>query len=484
MFSVLSQNNVENELLLEQRHASTIRGVLHLKVAGVTDVVETENTPRSLTFPRYFLWRVRIADGSTMMCSKLCDMFTVAKVGDVVSDKINITMAVRPGTASFLNSNNSASRLDTSLDNAGETLQLRKDVKLKIQFIELFSPTTTMIANPPPGGIRDDVKDAKRALNAATRDRTYLDQLFRSNSARIVTRDIRCVVSNVSSASTSGLAKSPSGVKTDPAQAATAPYVDSLSLVPQDTITIFEPVNPPAVESPSSAPAAPVKVVQPTVVPAVVATSPSTQSKGSDKIPSPQGDARAVVVSPPATRNVKFSEVPAHAVDSTISADGSQAIRTTPFWAGFFVGCTFGATIVFFSLRRVLVAEMADHLLSKSRAAIAGRKEKLLAAIAALPPLIAKKKDVIAAQTSITVEVAKVQAKKVATLWADKAKNLAAKWHGPASSVASQPVEVKAPPATTPAVTAPPPAPAGGANASTGQPSKTPAAHQRKYNAH
>ncbi|CUF39351.1 Hypothetical protein, putative [Bodo saltans] len=212
MITAHGHHGVHHEVLFEQRTPSTLRGYLNLTMSG-------GNAPTATSpFPRSVMWRLRIGEGSTMLCSKLCGILTVQGPEDAVDESISITLADRTGSSSSLlsppantntahpeelapqSSTNGLPPLATPAPLGPIPAWVRKTSRLKVQWIELShasTPRQTQLSLVKGNeGVTLDVGTAQRALQTATRDRSLLESMFRIAGNRVQSMDVGCAFSD------------------------------------------------------------------------------------------------------------------------------------------------------------------------------------------------------------------------------------------------------------------------------------------------
>lgn len=218
MITAHGHHGALHEVLFEQRTPSTLRGYLNLSMSG-------GNAPAAAApFPRSVLWRLRIGEGSTMLCSKLCGIMSVQSAADVVDESISITLAVRTGSSSSLPATLTSTAnplLDDSANGRAHGASLgglpplatpppsplsqipawvRKTSRLKVQWIELSQSSTPRQTQQSVvkgnDGVTSDVATAQRALQNATRDRSLMEAMFRIGGSRVQSLDIGCTFSD------------------------------------------------------------------------------------------------------------------------------------------------------------------------------------------------------------------------------------------------------------------------------------------------
>jgi hypothetical protein len=266
------------------------------------------------TYPRSVLWRLRIGEGSTMLCSKLCGILTVQSPLDRVEEKISITLAVRTGSSSSLlastqHEENSASTGALGLPPLAVVpastqipAWVRKTSRLKMQWIELSQASTSRQTQQSivkgNDGITLDIGTAQRALQAATRDRSLMESMFRIAGPKLQSVDVGCTFS-----------------ETPLSARGTSRFSSSRSLT--DAADQFSASRNGSVRGGDSTPRV---------------SSPPRSTAGTR-------GGRALSPSPSDT-------VPA----CNVSVSSQPPVYQKPFWMGFVVGCAFGATGVLMML--------------------------------------------------------------------------------------------------------------------------------------
>lgn len=246
-----------------------------------------------------------------MLCSKLCGLLTVEHSGDVATEKLSVTLAVRAGvaTGSF------------SSDSQQLPSALRKESKLKIQWLELnpgaaAQPALHQSQRSMVGVVTLDVAEAQAALQSSTKDRSRLDAMFRVGGHKVMTTDVQCVfvMAPSSTASQKSTAKfSNQNTLTE------VPALDSQSVTVGNSPAATAQNNTTAKISPVSTP--------PRSAPGVRALSASYES------------AAAPTTGPAEVEGVRTSTA-----DVTHRSFAGSSKAT--FWLGFAVGAAFGCTFI------------------------------------------------------------------------------------------------------------------------------------------
>lgn len=341
MLSVTSAGGIPNEIVFEQRTPSTMRGHLVLNVNAPEEsfsaTAALSSTPNGSVssrhrpgYPRHFLWRLRILEGSTMLCSKLCGLLTVSRPGEGVSERISVTLAVRLGSTTNIIPVESE---DVHFDGSGYYItaasaslpaSLRRESKLKVQWIELHQSASAGSGSSPArkDTAQLDVADAQKALQSSTRDRSLLDNMFRVGASKVVTHDVVCSFSFI-----------------PPSQRSTSKFTQSSLSHPTDSrddvcIPIASREGSTAIASSRG--------------PSPLASTPRRQFPRTQSGSSSPGSGRA-----------QGKTSAGHSAARLGRAESERHFSKTSFWVGVVVGATFGVTAVVASLDRATRHELS-----------------------------------------------------------------------------------------------------------------------------